>query len=172
MSNNDELKKTTIKNTIILIEKIIFLSIVIFVVTKYFFEVTRINTNGMQPYVYDGDLALVYKKKGNYTIGDVIMFKKDNKKYVLRIIAKEGQVISMSESGNLIIDGWPENRETVYKTYPAENSNITYPYVVEPGKVFVMNDNRYEDDDSRYFGAIETKSIVGKVVSVVRTRNI
>jgi signal peptidase I len=38
------------------------------------------------------------------------------------------------------------------------------PYVVPEGKVYVLGDNRAQSEDSRYFGAVDLKSLLGKVV--------
>ena len=169
---SDDIKKVTIRNIVILMEKIIFLIVIVFVVSKYFFEFARIDNNGMEPYLNDGDIALVYKKNKSYSVGDVVTFKLDNKRYVLRIAAKEGQTISVSDTGLLLIDGWPEENENGQKTYVDESTFDKYPYRIAQGQVFLLNDNRYEDNDSRAFGTIDVKSITGKITSLVRTRNI
>lgn len=168
----DEEKKEIFRNGIILAEKIIFLIVVVFVVGKYFFGFIRISDNSMQPYLFDGDFAIIYKKNRSYSVGDVIEYKYNGKKYILRIIAKEGQSVSISDTGTLLINGWPEARESFSKTKLSENAQINYPYTVEKGKVFVMCDNRAQDLDSRTFGAINVNDIKGKVISILRTRNI
>ena len=38
------------------------------------------------------------------------------------------------------------------------------PFVVPEGKIYVLGDNRAQSEDSRYFGAVEVKSVLGKVV--------
>ena len=41
------------------------------------------------------------------------------------------------------------------------------PVTVPDGKYFMMGDNRYDSADSRYFGFVERKSIIGKATAVV-----
>jgi len=38
------------------------------------------------------------------------------------------------------------------------------PFEVPAGKIYVLGDNRAQSEDSRYFGAVDTKSVLGKVV--------
>ena len=58
-----------------------------------------------------------------------------------------------------------------YATYPAEDSIVTYPYTVEPGKVFILNDFRSDTNDSRTFGAVSVKDLKGPMLFTVRRRN-
>jgi signal peptidase I len=37
-------------------------------------------------------------------------------------------------------------------------------YVVPAGKIYVLGDNRAQSEDSRYFGAVDIGSVLGKVV--------
>ena len=54
----------------------------------------------------------------------------------------------LNEQGVLLIDGYPEEHQAFYETKLDEDAQITFPYTVEEGKVFVMNDYRLEKKDS------------------------
>ena len=55
----------------------------------------------------------------------------------------------ITEDGKLLIDGYPEEHISFFETIKDEESQITFPYVVEEGKYFVMNDYRLEKNDSQ-----------------------
>ena len=45
---------------------------------------------------------------------------------------------------------------------PAPGTNLTYPYTVPDGYIWVMGDNRTNSQDARYFGAIPVSSVTGR----------
>lgn len=104
--------------------------------------------------------------------GDVIVFASKEttyeKPYVKRIIATENQTVDYDPStGAVTVDGKLINEP--YATYKGTQrmfySNIiTYPYKVPEGHVFVMGDNRWNSNDSRSIGAIDERSIIGRVI--------
>lgn len=107
--------------------------------------------------------------------GDVIVFASKEttyeKPYVKRIIATENQIIDYDPStGAVTVDGKLLNEP--YATYKGAqrmfySNTITYPYVVPEGHVFVMGDNRWNSNDSRSIGAVDERTIIGRVVSRV-----
>jgi signal peptidase I len=44
--------------------------------------------------------------------------------------------------------------------------NITFPYTVPMGELWVMGDNRTNSADSRYFGPIDAKEVIGRAFVV------
>ena len=167
-----EYKKLILENIKLLAIKIIFIVILIYVVFFWVFGVTRLKDRAMKPNVADGDLLLYYRLDKNYEIEDIVTFKKDDKRYVLRIIATAGQTITLNSDGDFIIDGGTEKHQTYFKNEIPENSQITYPYTVEPNHVFVVGDYRLDTNDSRTFGAIDVSIIDGKVISLLQTKNL
>ena len=121
-----------------------------------------------------GDLALIYRLDKKYEVGDVVTFKRDGKRYFLRVIAVDSGVVSIHD-GMFFINDVPEDSSHAFIgdfiDNPA-NYEAPFPYVVTPGTVFVAGDNRDEDNDSRTFGAISVDEIDGKVISIMRTRGV
>ena len=101
-----------------------------------------------------------------------VVFDNGKDTYGLRIVASEGQTVDINGSGDLMINGHIEEDQSYFKTKEAEDSNIKFPYVVEKGKIFVIGDYRKESKDSRIFGAIDKTEIKGKVLSILRTKNV
>ena len=85
---------------------------------------------------------------------------------IKRIIATSGQTIDIHD-GKLYIDDieqkepYTKNRPTYALTEHAANlsGDISYPYRVPEGCVWLMGDNRTNSLDSRYFGAVSTTRI-------------
>lgn len=84
------------------------------------------------------------------------------KDFIKRVVGLPGETIEI-ESGRVFIDG--ELIEEPYLTRHAlrnDHSNLA-PTVIEPGKVFVMGDNRPNSQDSRSsLGQIPLDKVVGK----------
>ena len=130
------------------------------------------DTSFMSPYITEGDLLIYYKYDKNFELGDAVLIEKEGRQSVYRIVAKEGQTLEINEQGRLLIDGYPEEHQVFYATDPEEGSEIAFPYTVEEGKYFVMNDYRLEKNDSRIFGTISANSILGKIIGRLQIRNI
>ena len=126
--------------------------------------------NNMHPAVRDGDLCIAYRLQKPY-INAVVLYEWGGKTCVGRVVALEGDVIDISPEGALKINGVNPAEEVFYATIPAENAAITYPYTVESGKAFILNDFRTDTDDSRSFGAVELKAIKGNFLLSLRHRD-
>ena len=126
--------------------------------------------NNMYPAVHDGDLVVSYRLQKPF-INAVVLYRVNGKTEVGRVIALEGSVVDISENGSLTVNGVTPSEEIFYATYQAENSPISFPYTVESGKVFILNDFRQDTNDSRVFGAIARKDLKGPMLFTVRRRN-
>jgi signal peptidase I len=57
-----------------------------------------------------------------------------------------------------------------HRTYAAAGEEL--PLTVEEGPYFILGDNRREAKDSRIYGQIDKKRIKGRVIGVLRRRQI
>jgi signal peptidase I len=97
--------------------------------------------------------------------GDVVVFKRPPheeaaaiKDLIKRVIGLPGDTVS-AEDGALYLNG-KRLREPYLE--PGTRTVIDSAVTVPAGKVFVMGDNRTQSRDSRFFGPITIKSIIGK----------
>ena len=148
------------------------LILVCFVVFGVVFGLKRMPTALMQPSIMEGDLLLYYRMDRDFQVGDVVIAEHNDEDVVFRIVAMEGQMVEVTEKGDLLVDGYPEAIETYYKTATINEGDIEYPYRVEEGKVFLVGDYREAVNDSRKFGAVEESKIKGKIIGRFQVRNI
>ena len=126
----------------------------------------------MYPSIRDGDLLVIYKP-GKYQIGDVVRYKaSDGKQRLGRIMAMEGQVIDITESGEWTRNGTVPSETEYYPTSRSEDSSLVFPYTVEEDGLFILNDYRPETEDSRLYGTVPQERVIGKVIFVLRIRSI
>ena len=162
----------------ILIAAILALFIRTFIVQPF-----KIPSSSMYPTLKPGDRIFVskvlYGAKVPFTglslpevrdpkIGDIVVFLSpiEKKKYLVkRFIACGGQKIEIKD-GSIFIDGQkvessPMNRFFYYNrgTYGAEGEVISVP----EDHFYVLGDNSANSMDSRYWGFVPVKNIVGKV---------
>lgn len=147
--------------------------VVSYLLRMFVFQSYEIPSASMEETIMTGDLVIGEKisyRFGSPEAGQIATFDDPeipSRILIKRIIATEGQTIDLID-GNVYIDG--ERQFESYTdgkpTYPLPNSkaNITYPYTVPAGHVWMMGDNRTNSQDSRYFGAIPVSSISSKAV--------
>lgn len=108
--------------------------------------------------------------------GDIVTFDDPDGSgatLIKRVIATEGQVVDLQD-GLVVVDGVPLQEDYVMgkPSYPLDGhagnltDNITFPYTVPAGSLWVMGDNRTNSLDSRYFGAIPLASVTSKALFI------
>ena len=102
--------------------------------------------------------------------GDIVTFNdplSPGRVLIKRVIAVGGQVVDINNDDGLVyVDGEPlqEPYTDGLPSYRLDNSiaNVTYPYRVPEGELWVMGDNRTNSQDSRYFGSIDRDTVTGR----------
>jgi signal peptidase I len=79
--------------------------------------------------------------------------------------------VEVTEDGQLIVNGNVQAEEIFYPTEP-DSAGITYPYTVEENSYFMLCDFRTASQDSRNYGAIPEEDFYGKVITILRRREI
>ena len=135
-------------------------------IVTFGFQVARVEGQSMAPTLADQDRLIVNKlayRIGTPQVGDIVMLYyplNPDKSFVKRVIAEEGDQIR-------IVDGRVyRNDVPIADDYvPTEfRSHDDYgPQVVPQGYYFVMGDHRNNSSDSRHWGFVPKKYIIGKV---------
>ena len=129
-------------------------------------QVARVDGLSMAPTLEDHDRLIVNKlvyELGEPRPGDIVMLYypiNPEKMFVKRVIAKEGDTVRIVD-GRVYVNDVPLHDDYV----PVEfRSHDDYgPQVVQQGYYFVMGDHRNNSSDSRHWGPVPKKYIVGKV---------
>ena len=126
-------------------------------------QIVHYNGDSMEPTLHSGQI-LILQCTQDVAEGDVIAFYFNNQVLVRRVIAVSGSRITIEENGTVLRNG-----QALEEPYLAESSigqcNISFPFHVPNGYVFVMGDNRAIAMDSRLeeIGPIYVGRIIGKV---------
>jgi len=141
------------------------------VVYVFFLRPFQVSGNSMLPNFFDRQYILtniIGIKFEMPKLGDVIVFKAPpdpDKDYIKRVIGVPGDTI-LIENGIVYVNGkildqkkfLPSTTETHGGSFLKEGATITVP----PESYFVMGDNRPGSSDSREWGYVPFKYLVGK----------
>ena len=117
----------------------------------------------MEPTLIEGDRILINRLTYHFRDpknGDVIVFHspvKQGEDLVKRVIAVGGDRVSVS-GGKVYVNGVAKVEPYLMEQgFEGDYLETTIPQ----GKLFVMGDNRNNSGDSRFFGPIDRKSVIG-----------
>lgn len=133
-------------------------------VATLWLPVLQIYGGSMTPTLQDGQIVFSVKTS-DWEQGDILAFYYNNKILIKRVIAGPGDWVNITEDGTVYV-----NDVMLEEPYVAElslgGSDITYPYQVPDGKIFVMGDHRATSVDSRHtaVGCVAQEQIVGKII--------
>lgn len=153
-----------------LLFRILFLTVIGWVLFSHVFLITQTTGNDMFPAVKDGDLIIAFRLQQEYAKDDVVVYKVDGETHVGRIVARATDVVTLDDSGTLLVNGTTQSGEIMYPTYAKEG--LSYPYAVPEGHVFILGDYRTQTEDSRDYGPIPMEDVEGKVITILRRRGL
>lgn len=146
---------------------LILLAVLLVNLFTHVFQIVNYNGTGMEPNLKGGQ-ALVILKTDKVKEGDIIAFYYNNQVLVRRVICEGGKQLEIGQDGVVSINATPIE-EPYLQSKSIGQCNLTFPYHVRTGTVFVMGDNRTTAMDSRLeeIGTIPTDRIIGKVILAV-----
>lgn len=149
----------------------IVVAVGIAVVSKYFISLILIISESMLPTLYPGDRVVMIKHIGEVVQlerGDIIYFnlpEKSRNKLVKRVAGLPGEQIDIKQ-GKVHIGGepmpCPDTTQAIYYFRPRNFNSHKIP----KDGIFVLADNSSRGVDSRMWGSIPMKNVIGKVVLI------
>ncbi len=160
---------STKRLAISLLIKIAAIALAVWLVFTFVLGITINYGSNMHPAVNDGDLVVSLKLQRPF-LNAAVLYRHDGKMRAGRVIGLPGNIIDISDKGELYVNNAIASEDIFYPTYKAEGSAVSFPYTVEEGKAFILNDHREDTDDSRTFGAVDMKDIDGPFLFTLRRR--
>ena len=126
----------------------------------------------MSPSIEFGDLCLYYRLNKSYKSQDIVILRKNETTYMARVVAAGGDTVDITDDERLLINGNSVVERTIFYRTPRYEGFVEYPVKLEPDNYFVLVDSRLSGEDSRYYGTVSKKEILGKVVAVAQWNNL
>jgi signal peptidase I len=171
------------------IEAIILAILIAFFIRTFVIQAYKIPSGSMKPTLLIGDHILV--SKFNYGIrlplirsslvpvgtpkrGDIVVFiypEDRSKDFIKRLIGLPGDAIEIRDK-QIILNGLPcSDSHGVYVDNPIIPGSVQPrdnfgPVTVPEDSLFVMGDNRDESYDSRFWGFVPMKDVLGKALII------
>ena len=151
----------------------------------------RIPTGSMEPTLHIGQRVLANRLINHPSVGDIVVFhpprgadpqpavcgasnqgdsnaqacgmptpQESSQTFIKRVVAGPGDRISIVD-GHVIRNGVREPDSYTAPCGAAEGCNFHKPIVIPPGDYFMMGDNRGASDDSRFWGPVPDKWVIG-----------
>lgn len=151
---------------------LVFVLIIISIVNTFFFAIFIVDGASMEPNLHDKEW--IFWDKNAYTSkvperDDIVVINYPgdiSKKYVKRVIGLPGDSIEIRE-GLVYL-----NREKLTEQFLSSDltSEPNGVWNLSDNQYFVMGDNRPNSNDSRYFGPVEKRFILGQAISIIYPR--
>ncbi|OFW03750.1 MAG: signal peptidase I [Acidobacteria bacterium RIFCSPLOWO2_02_FULL_67_36] len=135
-------------------------------IVTFGFQVARVEGQSMAPTLADQDRLIVNKlayRIGEPQVGDIVMLYyplRPEKSFVKRVIAAENDTVR-------VVDGKVYRNDVLMDDAfvpPEFRSHEDWgPQVIPEGYYFVMGDHRNNSSDSRHWGYVPKKYIIGRV---------
>ena len=135
-------------------------------IVTFGFQVARVEGQSMVPTLEDQDRLIVNKlayRLGDPRVGDIVMLyypEDPSKSFVKRIVAEPGDTIKIVD-GRVLRNDVPLADDFIPEKY-RDHDNLG-PFVLPRGYYYVMGDHRNNSSDSRTWGYVPKRYIIGKV---------
>ncbi|GFN23956.1 signal peptidase I [Thermanaeromonas sp. C210] len=151
-----------------LLQALVIAAVLAMIIRAFLITPFWIPSGSMEPTLYPGDRILVNRLVYRFSEpqrGDVVVFRyplEPNRDYVKRVIAVGGDTIEAHDN-KIYVNGQPLNES--YLPPGVVHSDFG-PIKVPADSYFVMGDNRNISSDSRVWGPLERRFVIGKAAFI------
>lgn len=152
-----------------LLQSLVIAAVLALIIRSFLFTPFYIPSPSMEPTLYPGDRIIVNRlayRLGEPQRGDIVVFRyplDPSRDYVKRVVAVGGDTVEARDNV-LYINGQPQPPASYLP--PGVVYSDFGPIKVPPNNYFMMGDNRNNSADSRVWGTLDRKLIIGKAVLV------
>lgn len=158
---------------VIKVVAIVFLSAI--VIRTFVFQPFVVEGSSMEHSFHNGEYLFIEKvsyKLNTPKRGDVIVFRypRDTRyNYIKRVIGLPGETVQIKDgqvyiNGSVLPESYINDGE---ETYIDNNRDLNYEITLEKNQFFMMGDNRAHSSDSREWGPLDKKYIIGRSALVL-----
>lgn len=154
-----------------LIETVLWALVIALLIRYFVVEGYYIPSSSMEPTLVPGERVLVAKFYYRFTEpkrGDIVVFRYpiDNRRNLIkRLVGLPGETIEIKD-GVVLVNGEPLQGDSFNRTYYDVGYYGQGEHVVPPDSYFVLGDNSENSDDSRFWGYVPQKNILGRAFLV------
>jgi signal peptidase I len=152
---------------------VIFVGVVVILIHKFWMTVFVVDGLSMESTIHDKEFLVLKRYSSVKTVpkrGDVVAVKypgdPDNKKYLKRVVGMLSDKVKI-EGGKVYINGVVLRESYIpfgVETAPDGAWNLS------DKEYFLMGDNRPGSNDSRYFGPVEKRFLIGQAIYIIYPR--
>ncbi len=149
------------------VEMLVFTFAAVLLVLSFVFRHSVVDGGSMKNTLHHGEHLIISDLFYEPERFDIIVFEDRSTGFdepmIKRVIALGGETVEINTLGEVRVNGELLEESYTYVGNPMY-AYRTMTYVVPEGQVFVMGDHRDDSYDSRFYGAIDEDTILGKVV--------
>ncbi len=135
-------------------------------IAAFFVRAPQVSGLSMEPHISSGEYVLINTLAYRFSApkpGDIVAFRHESdgrEIYIKRVVGITGDRIRI-ERGVLYRNGQPVNER-----YVRFSDDRSFPELVVPAdSVYVLGDNRAISEDSRFFGPVSKRDLMGKALA-------
>jgi signal peptidase I len=155
---------------------VVVVGALLFSACAWAFQVSELSSASMSPALLPGDSVLVNRLIYHLRPprrGDIIVFhfpQTGDRNFVKRVIGVPGDVVQ-EQAGRLTVNGLVVHVSRTDPSDPAEALNAALgPERVPADRLYVLGDNWRTSLDSRFWGTVDEREVVGKAVLICWSR--
>ena len=160
-----------------IVETLVLTLIIFLVIQTFVAQPYKVQQQSMEHTLEPDQYVLVDKltpRFDPYKRGDIVVFspppdwaREDDTPFIKRVIGLGGETVEIRD-GQVFIDGTELEEPYLFAAAPDDPTQPTtvpgdeHRWVIPDGELFLMGDHRSNSADSRMFGPVETKQVIGR----------